>query len=76
LRERGLQGSIVLADGAIHYHKPLTREPRATAHVANMVGDLSALSAGRNARVTLKSQVFDGEKPVAEFSGQFVVLAD
>lgn len=76
LRERALQGAVVLADGAIHYHKPLTREPRAVAHVANMVGDLSTLASGRNARVTLKSQVFDGEKPVAEFSGQFVVLAE
>jgi hypothetical protein len=24
----------------------------------------------------MQSQVFDGDKPVAEFSGQFVVLAD
>ncbi|MDX1706019.1 bifunctional GNAT family N-acetyltransferase/hotdog fold thioesterase [Pseudidiomarina sp.] len=76
LRERGLQGAVVLADGSIHYHKPISREPRAVAQLASLVGDLSALTQGRNARVNLKSQVFDGNKPVAEFSGQFVVLAD
>lgn len=76
LRERQLHGAIVLADGAIHYHKPVTREPIAVAHVVDMIGDLSALTEGRNARVTLKTQIFDGDKPVAEFSGQFVVIAN
>ena len=66
----------MLADRSIHYHKPLSREPRAIAHVANMVGDLSVLAGGHNARVTLKSQLFDANKPVAEFSGEFVVLAE
>ncbi|RUO63705.1 bifunctional GNAT family N-acetyltransferase/hotdog fold thioesterase [Pseudidiomarina insulisalsae] len=75
LRERQLQGSVVLADGNIHYHKPITREPRAVARLIDMNGDLSGLQSGQNARVNLKSQVFDGEKPVAEFTGQFVVLA-
>lgn len=75
LRERQLQGAVVLADGNIHYHKPITREPRAVARLVDMNGDLSSLKSGQNARVNLKSQVFDGDKPVAEFTGQFVVLA-
>lgn len=65
----------MLADGNIHYHKPITREPRAVAKLIDMNGDLSSLKSGQNARVNLKSQVFDGDKPVAEFTGQFVVLA-
>lgn len=76
LRERQLQGAVVLADGNIHYHKPITREPRAVAKLVDMNGDLSSLKSGQNARVNLKSQVFDGDKPVAEFTGQFVVLAN
>ncbi|RUO53441.1 bifunctional GNAT family N-acetyltransferase/hotdog fold thioesterase [Pseudidiomarina homiensis] len=75
LRERQLQGAVVLADGNIHYHKPITHEPRAVARLVDMNGDLSSLKSGQNARVNLKSQVFDGDKPVAEFTGQFVVLA-
>ncbi|WP_411361083.1 YiiD C-terminal domain-containing protein [Pseudidiomarina sp. YC-516-91] len=75
LRERELPGAVVLADGNIHYHKPISREPRAVAKVVDMNGDLSSLQNGQNARVNLKSQVFDGDKPVAEFTGQFVVLA-
>lgn len=76
LRERQLQGAVVLADGQIHYHKPISREPRALARLSAMTGDLSSLEVGKNARMTLKSQVFDGDKPVAEFTGQFVVIAD
>lgn len=76
LRERGLSGAIVLADGQIHYHHPVSREPRANSHVSQMLGDLSVLQQGKNARVHLQSQVFDGDRPVAEFSGQFVVRAE
>ncbi len=76
LRERELPGAVVLADGNIHYHKPVSREPRAVARVIDMNGDLSSLEHGQNARVHLKSQVFDGDQPVAEFTGQFVVLAE
>ncbi|MDT7526052.1 bifunctional GNAT family N-acetyltransferase/hotdog fold thioesterase [Pseudidiomarina sp. GXY010] len=75
LRERELAGAIVLADGQISYHKPVSKEPRALARLSSFTGDLSSLSQGQNARVTLKSQIYDGDKPVAEFTGQFVVLA-
>ncbi len=75
LRERQLDGAVVLADGQIQYHKPVSQEPHALARLASMTGDLSSLSQGKNARVTLKSQVFDVDNPVAEFTGQFVVLA-
>lgn len=75
LQERQLPGSVVLGDGTIHYHKPVTHEPRAVAQLRNMTGDFSPLKKNRNARLTLKAQVFDNDRPVAEFSGQFVVLA-
>lgn len=76
LRERQLQGAVVLADGQIQYHKPVSQEPRAISRISSMTGDLSMLTLGKNARVTLKSQVLDNDKPVAEFTGQFVVLAN
>lgn len=75
LQERQLAGAVVLADGTIHYHKPVTHEPRAVAHLADVTGDYSPLQQGRNARLTLKAKVFDESRPVAEFTGQFVVRA-
>ena len=75
LLERELEGSVVLGDGNIHYHKPVTQEPRAVARLSDVTGDFSALKQGKNARLTLKAQILDEEQPVAEFTGRFVVLA-
>lgn len=75
LLERGLEGSVVLGDGNIHYHKPVTQEPRSVARLSDVTGDFSALKEGKNARLTMKSQILDDERPVAEFTGRFVVLA-
>lgn len=75
LRERQLEGAVVLADGQIKYRKPVSSEPVAVAKLSDMNGDLAVLKEGSNARVSLKSQIFDGSTAVAEFTGQFVVLA-
>ena len=75
LLERGLEGSVVLGDGNIHYHKPVTQEPRAIAYLSDVTGDFSGLKEGKNARLIMKSQILDDERPVAEFTGRFVVLA-
>ena len=75
LQERGLTGSVVLADGAIHYHKPVTREPRAIARLTDLSGDFTPLKNEQNARISMVSRVYDHDRRVAEFNGQFVVLA-
>jgi thioesterase domain-containing protein len=75
LLERELEGSVVLGDGNIHYHKPVTQEPRAVARLSDVTGDFSALKEGKNARLMMKAQILDEERPVAEFTGRFVVLA-
>ncbi|MDV6327752.1 bifunctional GNAT family N-acetyltransferase/hotdog fold thioesterase [Idiomarina sp. PL1-037] len=75
LLERELEGAVVLGDGNIHYHKPVTQEPRAIARLSDVTGDFSALKQGKNARLTIKAQILDEEQPVAEFTGRFVVLA-
>ncbi|AWB66785.1 GNAT family N-acetyltransferase [Saccharobesus litoralis] len=74
LKEKGLKGEIVLGDGNIHYHKPLTHVPRALCHVSSVEGNLKALERGRKVRVKLKVNILDEDKPVAEFFGVFVVL--
>ncbi|MAD53238.1 MULTISPECIES: bifunctional GNAT family N-acetyltransferase/hotdog fold thioesterase [unclassified Idiomarina] len=75
LLERELEGSVVLGDANIHYHKPVSREPRAVAYLSDVTGDFSALKEGKNARMMMKAQIMDDERPVAEFTGRFVVLA-
>lgn len=75
LLERELDGAVVLGDGNIHYHKPVTQEPRAIARLSDVTGDFSELKEGKNARLTMKSQILDDDRPVAEFTGRFVVLA-
>ena len=39
LLERELDGAVVLGDGNIHYHKPVTQEPRAIARLSDVTGD-------------------------------------
>ncbi|EKE80905.1 bifunctional GNAT family N-acetyltransferase/hotdog fold thioesterase [Idiomarina xiamenensis] len=75
LRERQLPGSIVLADASMQYQRPVTDEPRAVAQLSDVTGDLSALQQQRNARLTMKAQVYSNDKAVAEFTGRFAVLA-
>ncbi|MBY6108306.1 thioesterase domain-containing protein [Ferrimonas balearica] len=68
LQAQGLAGDIVLAEGQIHYRKPVTEAPqcRCTAQAV----DLSALREGRNARVSLTVTL----DQAARFEGRFVVL--
>lgn len=75
LLERGVEGSVVLAEGNIKYQKPLLKEPRGVALLSDMQGDFSPLKEGRNAHLTLRAQLFSGEQAVAEFTGRFAVLA-
>ncbi|RUO79933.1 GNAT family N-acetyltransferase [Idiomarina tyrosinivorans] len=75
LQERGLPGSIVLADGQIKYRKPVTEDPRALAKLADIQGDFSDLEQGQNAHLLIRAEVLSEERPVAEFTGRFVVLA-
>ncbi|MGY0585448.1 MAG: bifunctional GNAT family N-acetyltransferase/hotdog fold thioesterase, partial [Paraglaciecola chathamensis] len=38
LKQKNLAGEIVLGDGNIHYHKPITMQPRALCHVESLSG--------------------------------------
>lgn len=75
LLERQLDGAVVLADGNIQYHKPVSEQPSAVARLEDVKGDFSVLNEGKNAHLNMTSTVFSGERPVAEFTGRFVVLA-
>lgn len=74
LKEKGLEGDIVLGDGDIHYHKPITRKPRALCHIESLNGKLTNLQKNKKCRIQLQVDILDNENPVAEFKGIFWVL--
>jgi thioesterase domain-containing protein len=74
LKEKGLDGDIVLGDGNIHYHKPITMQPRALCNIESLSGKLEPLSKNKKCQIKLNVAILDGDHAVAEFSGVFWVL--
>ncbi|WP_298440755.1 YiiD C-terminal domain-containing protein [uncultured Ferrimonas sp.] len=69
LQAQGLDGAIVLAHGDIRYRKPVLSALPCVCTASEL--DLSALRAGRNAKISLTVQIGD----CAEFVGDYVVMA-
>jgi thioesterase domain-containing protein len=76
LKARNLAGHIVLGDGKIHYHKPITSKPRALCYVEHLTGGYDKLSRGRKSHFELQVGILDEDKPVAEFNGVYWILPD
>ena len=74
LKEKGLEGEIVLGDGNIHYHKPITMQPRALCNIESLSGKFEPLSKNKKCHIKLNVAILDGDSAVAEFSGVFWVL--
>lgn len=74
LKERQLSGDIVLGDGNIHYHKPITMKPRALCNIESLSGKYGLLEKGKKTRFTLQVDILDDQMPVAEFKGVYWVL--
>ncbi|MEP1448114.1 MAG: bifunctional GNAT family N-acetyltransferase/hotdog fold thioesterase [Paraglaciecola sp.] len=74
LKEKGLDGEIVLGDGNIHYHKPITLQPRALCNIESLTGKFEPLSKNKKCQIKLSVAILDGDNAVAEFSGVFWVL--
>ncbi len=76
LQALGLRGDIVLADAQIRYRAPVKQQPAARVDLLHLRGDLAALALGRKVQQKIKVQILDGETPVGEFEGRFVVLPE
>lgn len=76
LQEKGLEGSVVLAEGSIKYLQPLGSVPRAIAHLDDMHGNMQVLRKRKNAHVNVDVTVYDGDEPVAYFNGRYVIMAN
>ncbi|WP_395345713.1 YiiD C-terminal domain-containing protein [Ningiella sp. W23] len=74
LKQRGLEGEIVLGDGNIHYHKPITMKPRAICSIDSLVSRFEFLEAGKKCPIDLSVNILDAEKSVAKFHGKYWVL--
>lgn len=74
LKEKGLSGEIVLGDGNIHYHKPITMQPRALVNIETLSGNFELLKKPKKCCIKLQVDILDGDSPVAEFKGVFWVL--
>lgn len=74
LKEKGLDGEIVLGDGNIHYHKPITMQPRALCNIESLAGKFELLSKHKKCNIKLSVAILDGDSAVAEFTGVFWIL--
>jgi thioesterase domain-containing protein len=74
LKQKGLVGEIVLGDGNIHYHKPITMKPRAICNIESVKARFDLLTAGKKCPIDLKVELHDGDTAVAEFTGKYWVL--
>ncbi|WP_352259986.1 YiiD C-terminal domain-containing protein, partial [Psychrobacter sp. TB55-MNA-CIBAN-0194] len=64
---------IVLADANIKYLKPLSSDPRGCVDIQSCKGKLSELETEGKASYLVPVIIYDGDKVVADFEGQFVV---
>lgn len=76
LKEKGLAGEIVLGDGNIHYHKPITMQPRAKCNIESLEGNFNVLNKHKKCCLKLQVDIMDGDNAVAEFKGVFWVLPE
>ncbi|MFT4937189.1 MAG: thioesterase domain-containing protein [Paraglaciecola sp.] len=74
LKEKNLTGEIVLGDANIHYHKPITMQPRAICNIESLSGKFELLKRNKKCCIKLKVAILNGDDAVAEFSGVYWVL--
>jgi thioesterase domain-containing protein len=74
LKQKELSGEIVLGDGNIHYHKPVTMTPRARCNIESVDAKFDLLEKGKKCPVLLSVEIIDGDNAVARFEGKFWVL--
>ncbi len=74
LKENGLEGDIVLADGHIQYKKPLGEAPMLLSEGPMQRQGLESLAKGRRGRFTVHTRVCGSQGAAAYFEGHFAVL--
>ncbi|MDE1350512.1 bifunctional GNAT family N-acetyltransferase/hotdog fold thioesterase [Vibrio aestuarianus] len=74
MRERNLDGDIVLVDSRIRYRHPVVHNPVALTSLDGISGDLDRLASGRKARIVVDVTIASGDKPAVEFVGTYMLI--
>ncbi|EHY0954579.1 YiiD C-terminal domain-containing protein [Vibrio cholerae] len=74
MRERDLQGDIVLVDSHIRYRHPVVQNPVASTSLDGISGDLDRLESGRKARIVVRVIISNGEVEAIEFIGTYMLI--
>ena len=74
LKQKGLEGEIVLGDASIHYHKPITMTPRAICNIESVRAKFDFLLKGKKCPASLSVDIYNNQEAVAEFSAQYWIL--
>jgi thioesterase domain-containing protein len=74
MRERGLEGDIVLVDSRIRYRKPVTQSPVAYTSLDDISGDLDRLESGRKARIVVNVTIRSGDVDAVTFIGTYMLI--
>ncbi|EJL8257577.1 TPA: YiiD C-terminal domain-containing protein [Vibrio cholerae] len=74
MRERDLQGDIVLVDSHIRYRLPVVQNPVASTSLDGISGDLDRLESGRKARIVVRVIISSGEVEAIEFIGTYMLI--
>ncbi|ENM3807882.1 bifunctional GNAT family N-acetyltransferase/hotdog fold thioesterase [Vibrio cholerae] len=74
MRERDLQGDIVLVDSHIRYRHPVVQNPLASTSLDGISGDLDRLESGRKARIVVRVIISSGEVEAIEFIGTYMLI--
>ena len=76
LKERNLNGDIVLVDSHIRYRKPVIESPTAVTTLDNISGDLDRLESKRKARIVVNVTIYSGDEPAVDFVGTYMLISD
>ncbi len=76
LQSMGVSGMQVLAEGNIRYFQPITQNPKALCHLADVRGDLTPLASGQRVKQQILVNVYDNEQLCAQFHGRYAVLPE
>ena len=74
LKQKDLKGEIVLGDGNIHYHRPITIRPRAICNIESVKARFDLLKANKKCPIELTVDIHDGDTSVASFTGKYWVI--
>ncbi|MFC6441230.1 bifunctional GNAT family N-acetyltransferase/thioesterase [Bowmanella sp. JS7-9] len=76
MRERNLDGAIVLGEGNIKYSRPISQSPRGLCNIETVHENLAELERGKKAQVMLQVDMYDEYQQCGLFRGEYWVIPE